>query len=528
MRKCLLGCVTLVLAVAVAGCGGVSDSQKSSVTGSSKPYAELRWGTEPFPGPINFWTTFWSQEEDVQSLAVQSLVEFEPNGKLRPGLASSVEQPSPTTYAYHIRTGVKFSDGHPLTVADVVRSLDQNFYKSSWSSAYWGDVSSVSVHGRSTVVVKLKHPEAAWPGIFAYSSVVIENAQDKALGTPGHLPIGTGPWQIDSFTPETSVQLSRNPYWTGPRQPAAKVSFTFFKSEATMSLALRSGAIDGAAYYGTLKSFLGIPGVHALRHEPRWDMSELVMNTSSAPFNNVHVRRAIAYATDAKGIIKALLPAGYGEEEATTVPRSLFVNFDPARVNEMLGALPKYEYNLTAARRELAKSGYPHGFSTEVQVQAAEASNVEVAQIVAADLAKIGIEAKVHAVQTNEWFALSTGGKGGKLLIGTWDPLYADPESNTCFYEEAEIKPAGSGCNAAHFRNAEVNHLLKEQSETLNQASRLRLIGKLLKITAEEEPYRPLYSIGLTGSLSNKYVYPHFSFFTFAMTPWAMEVKLAK
>lgn len=534
MRKCLCVCVALVLAVIVAGCGGSGQPGKvasNGEVGSSKSYPELRWGESPFPGALDWQKTLWIQDVDIESLVVQGLVEFEPSGKLKPGLASSIERPNATTYVYNIRTGVKFSDGRPLTVADVVYSLDQNMVnKESVMKAFWTDVASVSSRGNSAVVVKLKRPDAVWPDIIAFSGRIFEKdaaerAGEKAQGTPSGMLIGTGPWKFGSFTPEVRVQLSRNPYWTGPRQPAERVSFTFFKSEGEMALALRSGAIDGASVYSSPKLFVHVPGIHTLSPGPRVGTTYLTMNTAIPPFNNVHVRRAISYATNVEGMIKGLFPAGVATEDAAITAADLFSGFASSEASKMLDALPKYGFDLAAAKRELAKSPYPHGFTTEVQALAAESVHVETAEILASDLAKIGIDAKVHEIQTSE--STDLYGSKVKLLVGGLGALYPDPEAFlSVLLPESEIEPPGGGGNRAQWRNAAANKLLTEENKTLNPTTRLRLIGKLLTMANSEAPYRVLYSAGSPASLSNKYVFPQASEFTEWYTPWAMDVKL--
>ncbi|MFZ2050733.1 MAG: ABC transporter substrate-binding protein, partial [Solirubrobacteraceae bacterium] len=143
MRKYLCACAVVALAVTVAGCGGskgqAASTASKSAAGSSKQYAELRWGMTPFPGKLDFNRVGYGPTSAVEALAVQNLMEFEPSGKVKPGLASSVQQPNPTTYVYHLKS-VKFSDGTPMTSADVVYSLDRDVYgKESWAKSFWED-----------------------------------------------------------------------------------------------------------------------------------------------------------------------------------------------------------------------------------------------------------------------------------------------------------------------------------------------------------------------------------------------------
>lgn len=533
MRKCL--CVSLALAaVGLVACGG-SKSRPGSLAssgqaGSSKQYAELRWGVTPWQGPLNFSYTDWPDVGAIESLAVQSLVEFEPDGKVKPGLASSIEHPNPTTYIYTIRSGERFSDGRPLTIADVVFSLERNHGKEALiAKSLWAAVSSISARGDSAVIVKLKRPEAAWPDIMGVSSEIIEKAQaervgEKALGTPGDLPIGTGPWKFDSYQPEVGVHLSRNPYWTGARQPAEKIDISIFKQESSLALALRSGSIDGTFdAEGSPKVFTNVPGVDVLS-APGFGVVDLGLKTSSPPFTDLHVRRAIAYATDVNGMIKASYPAGLASESKTMFASSLLTDLGPSsQVNAMLDSLPRYEFNLAKAREELAKSAYPHGFATTVYAEAWVSNQVADAQILSFDLAKIGIKAKVDLAQPDE---IQKVIEKLTMVPAEQPPQYPDLSGQAALLSTVERLPTGSGYNFAGYSNPEVDKLIAEQAEAVDPASRQELVEKMLKIVEAELPYRPLYSPDYLVVLSDKYVYPQFSLWTNVDTPWALGVKL--
>ncbi len=531
MRKYL--CIGLVTALAIttAGCGGSGKGQTvSSSSGSSKPYPELRWGFITFPGALDITRNVSNQLASIEGLVVTNLMEFGPEG-VKPGLASSVEQPNPTTYVYHLKS-VKFSNGKPVTAADVVFSLERNVSgKESWTKSYWEDASSISAPNSSTVVIKLKQPNAIFQDVVAFTSQVIEKASaekigEKALGTPGHMLIGAGPWKVDSYQPEANVQLARNPYWTGPRQPAEKITIDLFKTEASMALAMRSGAIDGAFAYYSPKTFADIPGVHSLR-APGTTVDYVSANTAKPPFNNVHVRRALAYATDVKGMINALYPGGFATEDPTIMPVNIFEGLgSKSEVNSLVSSLPTYAFDLAKAKQELAKSPYPHGFSTTIAVEQTAASLVSSAEILASDLAKIGVEAHVDEVPPADMTTTLNGAT--KLLITEIYSVYPDPEGITSsIIAPGAIHPPGSGLNSANFRNPEVDKLLSESVETLAKARRLQMIGKLLKITNEEAPYWPLYTHATFVALSEKYAFPSFTGWTLLWGQWALKVKLA-
>jgi peptide/nickel transport system substrate-binding protein len=253
------------------------------------------------------------------------------------------------------------------------------------------------------------------------------------------------------------------------------------------------------------------------------------MNTKLAPFSDVHVRRAIAYATDDPGMVKALYPAGYATENVTLLPDTEFDSLGTSsQVNAMLGALPKYDFDLTAAKRELAKSAHPHGFSMTIQTFGGATVEVGAAQILASDLAKIGVTAKVREMPPNEASAVFTTPGRVSVFIINYSGIYPDPEGVLSqMLLPSQIAPSGGGLNVASYKRTEVEKLMSEQSETPDPATRLHLFGKLLGIVGAEIPYRPLFTPDEFVPLSDKYVFPTFSPWTVIADPWALDVKLA-
>lgn len=531
MRRFLCACAALALTLAFAGCGGgKGESGKTASNGgggSSKPYPELRVGLITFPGKLDWPRNPQISLIVVESLAANSLVELEPDGKLKPALASSIEKPNPTTYVFHLKS-VKFSDGKPMTAADVVYSLNRTVNgKESWTKPFLADVASITARDSSTVVIKLKQPSAFFEGVLGFSSQVIEKASaerigEKALGTPGHMVIGTGPWKIDSYRPEVGIQLSRNPYWTGSPPPAQKIAVSLFKTEASLALALRSGAIEGTFFDQAPKIFAHIPGVRPLT-APGTAVVYASANTKQAPFDDVHVRRALAYATNSKGMIDALYPRGEAVEDPTIMPASLFANLgSQSEVNATLGSLPKYEFNLAKAREELARSVHPHGFSTEVEVEETNANLVSAAEILANDLTKIGVAAKVRLLSPDQNIALNLSGKLS-LAVNELYTGYPDPEG----IMSSLLAPGNTGFNNAKYVNPTVDRLLAESGRIVDRKKRLQVLGKLLTIVNNEAPYWPLYTHASFGALSTKYVMPKFSTWTALNGNWALDVRLA-
>jgi peptide/nickel transport system substrate-binding protein len=145
-------------------------------------------------------------------LYLEHLLTIGPTGKLVPQLAASYTQPGKAVYVFHLRHGVKFSDGNEMTSADVANAINYQRYPGTETSAYFQSVKSVVATDRYTVVITLRHVDASFLGNLWFEGAVWEQrfqeAHKTTFGNPGTLIIGTGPWQVDSFNPTSGMELS--------------------------------------------------------------------------------------------------------------------------------------------------------------------------------------------------------------------------------------------------------------------------------------------------------------------------------
>jgi peptide/nickel transport system substrate-binding protein len=246
----------------------------------------------------------------IDQLCLESLLQLGPDGQLEPDLATSWAQTSPVTYVYHLRHGVKFWDGDPLTATDVVYSL--NYVRAPSSKINYGfptTVKSITADGPYTVVVTLTRPDQSWaevPGVAATAGIFeMKFAQQHkgTFGDPGVLTMGTGPWEVDSLDPTRGAQLSANPDWWGGKVLIQHISFTFFSNETSEALAMRAGEIDLVFDISDPRSFEATSGAKMLSAPSCWT-AFFAFNTEVAPWDDVHVRRAVAYALDRTDIIQ--------------------------------------------------------------------------------------------------------------------------------------------------------------------------------------------------------------------------------
>ena len=299
-------------------------------------------------------------ENTADSLMCESLLRQAPDGSLQPGLAT-VTNPSPTTFVFTLRPGVKFWDGHPVTPADVVFSLDRNtdpklggFY-----GAVFSRVASIQATGASQVTITLKQPDywlegelASMPGIIIEKSFAVK--QGKNYGTPAGSIMCTGAYEFKSWTPGVGVVAVRNPhYWNPSVHPlVGQITLKGAPDISSFTSGMLTGAIQGSYSFGlsTLDQLKGSSAVKVYQG-PGWSTDALIVSSLKGALGDVRVRQALSLALNRRGIINsvykgaALMPRwlsnpgtfGYGKSVfAAAYSSSPVMNQDLAQAKKLV------------------------------------------------------------------------------------------------------------------------------------------------------------------------------------------------
>lgn len=456
-------------------------------------------------------------------LFMEHLLRLGPNSTLEPELATSVSEPDPRTYVYHLRHGVRFWDGHEMTSADVVYSLDYQSSPRSDINVYFTDVKSVTADGAYTVVVRLRRPDAGWKYTPSYEGVIFEKsfaeAHQGTMGNPGVLIQATGPWILQSYDATTSMELSANPHWWGGKVPIRHISVKFYSNETSEALAMRTGAID-LAFPTNGKTFAAAAGSGA--NLTTWSPPSIyfvAMNVKTEPWNDIHVRHAVAYALNRTDLIAANGGPLTGSSQSTLIPPGQLLTLGSrAQVSAMLNSLPRYSYDLAAAKRQMSESAYPHGFTARTEIDN-YGNNLEVIQVIAAELQRIGIDLRVEQVPTGQWSKdFATGNLGGIMYTA----FYAASPDPSIF--PSYLIGDASTYNLARYAPSSVDSLIASGLSASSPAQRLSDYGQLLTSVATDLPYVVLFSGHNYTDLSAKYRLPPFSVYP-AFSSWALSLK---
>jgi peptide/nickel transport system substrate-binding protein len=394
----LTACCTVAV---LAACGSGASSTGSS-TNSASAGTPVKGGNLVFADPqdaesLNETNVFDNNSIWIIEQITQPLFTVTNNGKgVMPWLATGYTVSKDLkTYTITLRKGVRFSNGAPMTSADVKFSLGQTMA----ASAGWGylDAAIKTVDDPSpyTVVLDLKYPWApilADLGLFA-NGIVPNDYGGKTESEFYQEPIGTGPFEFDYWHKGVALKVVRNPYYWQPGKPYLNsVTWTDVPDDNTRQLQVTSGQaqIDQYPAWSTVATLKSTPGV-TLTLFPSTETTYLAFNEDVKPFQDVHVRQAISYAINREALVKAVL-FGNGQSANSIFPPQL-VYYDPNS-----GGL---QYNLTDAKNELAESSVPHGFTTTLLLPSGNSDYATIATIVQSELKPLGIKVQIEQLDPN-------------------------------------------------------------------------------------------------------------------------------
>ncbi|HEX6932121.1 MAG TPA: ABC transporter substrate-binding protein [Streptosporangiaceae bacterium] len=396
MRAALIT-VSAALILAACGSGGSSGGGGGGTKSGPVHGGNLVFAAVQDAQSMNATTVFDNNSIWIFEQIFQTLYTVTNDGKgVRPYLATSYTMSKDKkTYTFKLRHGVKFSNGKPMTSADVKFSIDQN-RKATQGWAYLDSaIKSVDAPSPDTVVIHLKFPWApllADLSIFA-NGIVPNNYGGKTETEFYNAPIGTGPFKWGYWHKGAALKLVKNPlYWQKGLPYLNSITWTDVPNDNTRELQLKGGQaqIDQFPAWSTVSSLKSTSGVNMHLFNST-QTNYLAFNELHKPFQDVHVRRAISLAIDRNALVKAIL-FGNGKPANSLFPPQVPF-YDPNT--------PGLQFNLKQAKAEMAKSSVPHGFTTTTTIPAGNSDYKTIATILQSELKPLGIKLKIVQLDPN-------------------------------------------------------------------------------------------------------------------------------
>ena len=493
-------CLVAVLVTAMSGCakagGGTPDSSTAS-TPLSDSGRELDDVTVALPGSLS--SLYVGQEAGilnyyVAALTQEGLVSLDASGKVVPALAETWEQPDATTYVFDLRPDARFQDGSEVTAEDVAFSLQEaaDPTLSPSLSGYLANLDSVTATGDNQVTVKVKAPDAAFlknlstAGAAFVTKKEFWQEHDGKVGTSTSLLLGTGPYRVTSFTPDSGLTLERVDTWWGGVPKAKKIDVRFIADENTRFLAAQSGEVD-LAFNVPVPQVSQWQSIQGWRVEKVNDLSYVGLNfdTRVAPFDDPDVRKAIAYAVDKEAIVTNLLQGNGEVATSIATPESLTGTYSPDEARQKLAAVsPQYTYDLAKAKESLAASKHPDGFTAELVYPSTGPQLGTAAQAISQSLAEIGITVTVKEQPIEDWLATLGDGSHGIGFMWYFSTT-GDPAEVPSYLLGAD--------NISGYTNATATDLLTKIGNETDPARRIDLILQLESLQANDATNIPLW-----------------------------------
>ena len=393
---------TCCAVAALAACGSGAPSSPGNSNSSASAGTPVKGGNLVFANPqdaqsLNETNVFDNNSIWIMEQITQPLFTVTSNGKgVEPWLATGYTVSKDLkTYTITLRKGVKFSNGTPMTSADVKFTLEQTMAASTGWGYLDAAIKTVDDPSPYTVVIHLKY---AWAPILAdlalfANGIVPNNYGGKTENQFYSAPVGTGPFEFDYWHKGVALKLVRNPYYWQPGKPYLNsVTWTDVPNDNTRQLQMTSGEaqIDQFPSWSTVATLKSTPGV-TMSLFPSTETNYLTFNENVKPFQDVHVRRAISYAINREALVKAVL-FGNGQPANSLFPPQV-PYYDPTS-----GGL---QYNVAAAKQEMAESSVPHGFTTTLLLPSGNSDYATIATIVQSELKPLGINVQIEQLDPN-------------------------------------------------------------------------------------------------------------------------------
>ena len=404
---------------------------------------------------------------------LETLTKVQGNGRVAPLLAQRwTVTPDNKTWAFELRPGVRFHNGEAFDAQTVKFAFERAAAPDSTNKdkAVFANIVNLRITGPLSLVITLKNTNPDFLFQLGQATAVI--VEPKSAAGNAASPVGTGPYKLEAWAKGSSLTLAR---WEGHRDAASvklrRVTLRFINDSAAQVAALLAGDVDAFPHVAAAKA---LPQFKA---DKRFQVlvggtrakTILAINNKRKPLDDVRVRRAIALAIDRQQVIN-------GSADGFGVPiGSFYVPGAPGHVD----LTSVNAYNPDKARALLKEAGIATPLVLSLKLPPTAYAR-QGGEVVAAMLAKVGIEAKQENVEWAQWLSGVYAQKAYDLtLISHVEPLDLGNFARPGYYW--------------NYENPKFNALWEKVNTTADEKARLALIGEVQRLVADDAVAAWLY-----------------------------------
>jgi peptide/nickel transport system substrate-binding protein len=436
--------------------------------------------------------------------------------QLVPDLATSLGEPSDgaKTWTYHLRPGVKFEDGTPITSKDVKYGVERSLDKTTFPNGptYFNDfldlqgytspykdtsadklgLKAIDTPDDSTIVFHLIKPFSGFD-YFAMlpATIPVPQAKDTGANYKTHV-VSSGPYMFDTYVAGKSFSLKRNPNWdpsTDPNRKALpdRIEVKLNQNAEDIDKQLLNGTLDVDVASGGVQTDTQATIVGDAAKKARADLAPLArlwytsINSDVAPFDNVDCRKAVELAMDHDSFLRAF-GGSYGGEIATSLLPPLVPGATKADPYNFLG---KKNGDVDAAKAELTKCGQPNGFTTNFSYRSERPKEKAEGEAIQQALAKVGITVNLKPFPQADYFKLYAGKpdyakkNGLGLMANGWGADWPDGFGFLQQIVDSRVIRATGGNTNLSVKDPKVDALLDQALQTTDTAARNQVWGQV-------------------------------------------------
>jgi len=460
--------------VALAGCRSAPRNPNTVVflIESSPANLDPRIGTD-------------AQSQRIDALLFDGLVARNASFQFTPALAERWEQPDPLTLVFHLRGGVRFHDGRPLTARDVIWTIESMLSAAgpggviTPKAASYASIDTIEASDDRTVVIHLKHAD----------NFLLTNLSTGAIGIVPQgsgrdfwqHPVGTGPFRFVSQQIDQDVIVERNPQSWAVVPKIERVRFAVVPDAITESLELEKGSGDLAINSLPMDSLAVLAARPDLRIEETGgtEIQYLGFNLRDPLLADARVRQAISCAIDRNLIIKTLLDGRARPASSLLPPNHWAFNSDG----------PRFDYDPARADRLLDEAGHPRLGNGVRFHMSMKTSNDEGTRLLAAvlqqQLATVGIALDLRSFEYATFYSDVTRG-AFQMYSLRWIGGNEQPDIFGYAFSTARFSPKGA--NRSHYSNARLDALLDEAAASADTVRRRADYAEAQQILARDLP----------------------------------------
>jgi peptide/nickel transport system substrate-binding protein len=477
-----LGRVAVVIAlVAVAFVWTVARHHRTAAPAPSG-YLRVDLETSPIALDPRFATDAISERTD--ELVFDSLVKVDAHGQFFGDLAESFARPTPTTVVFHLRRGLRFSDGRPLTARDVKYTYDSILDPASVSPKRSGlrQLAAIATPDDATVVMTTKGPYA--PALEMATIGVVPEGTPLPGKATARWPVASGAFEIASFARDEALVLARNPARTYAPADIPGIVFKVVPDPTVRALELAEGVCDLAEnnIQPDLLGYLGMRPDLVIDESPGSEYYYLAFNFRDPHLRDLRVRKAIAYAISRKAILGSLYKNNGRVASGMLAPENWAYN----------GAVTRYAYDPFKASRLLDEAGYTinqRGTRDLKFVYKTTPEGRRLGEAIQGMLRQIGITLDIR---TNEFATFYGDIQKGNFDLTSLDWVATDLTHQYYMVFDSKMTPP-AGANRGDYSNPAMDRLLEQAEVTLDPAARRKIYAEVQKIAADDLPYLPLW-----------------------------------